>query len=265
MISIKVDKKQVTDQLNQYARKIPYAINKGVNDRADSIKRYIVEQMPNYIDKPTRYTLNALKVTKGTKQNPSATVWFKEPEKRSSHYLEPLVYGGGRHKKGTELKFRGKWLVPGKAAQPLGYIDQYGNFKASILQQLRSYFGKAENPDKSGFTANSKQANKDKLAKMKRSKSGYKTIGGKVYFYSKGTDSRKGPKARQHLSAGIWQKSGIHGSLVKPVLMESRAPKYKKQFDFYGLAKAYDDKHGAAIMQKAIDYTLRQMQSGAWR
>lgn len=270
MIKINANTKPVLGMLGKFTQQMPFAISKGVNDRADSIKNHIVGQMPNYIDNPTRYTLNALQVTKGKKQAPTASVWFKKPDKpaRTIHYLEPIVEGGPRRHKGTEVVFGKRWFAPGKAAKELGYIDQYGNFKASVLQQIRSYFGKAE--QSAGFTANSKQANKDKLANMQRTlngkklskkqlqsdpKRGYMTISGKRYFMSMGKGS--GVSGKQHLSAGIWQKSGVDGVKVQPVFMEIKQPQYRKQFDFFGLAQRHDAKVGASIMQAAVDYAIK--------
>lgn len=267
MIKINANTGAVKRMLGKFSKQMPFAISKGNNDRATAAKQHLIEQMPNVIDRPTRYTLNALKVTPGNKKKPTASLWFKDPPKRSSHYLEPLVHGGPRHQKGTEIAFNRRWFAPGKAAKELGYIDQYGNFKASVLQQLRSYFGKAELS--SGYSANSKQANKSKLARMQRTENGkklsakqlrtdpsrgYKTIGGKVYFMSLGRGS--GGRGQQHLAAGIWQKSGIHGVNVQPVLMQVKAPTYRKQFDFYGIVKKYDDANAERIMKAAVDYAI---------
>ena len=267
MIKINADVDTVKKMLGNFQKQMPFAVSKGNNDRAVAAKQHIIEQMPKFIDKPTRYTLNALKVTPGTKQKPTASVWFKDPPKRSSHYLEPLVEGGPRHQKGTEIAFEKRWFAPGKAAKELGYIDGYGNFKASVLQQLRSYFGKAE--QSAGYSANSKPANRENLAKMQRTlngkklnkkqlqadpKRGYKTIGGKMYLFSLGKGS--GSRGQQHLAAGIWQKTGVHGVVIKPVLMQVKAPAYRKQFDFYGIVKKYDEANAARLMKAAVDFAL---------
>ncbi|QOX78756.1 hypothetical protein FY034_07370 [Trichlorobacter lovleyi] len=284
MISIKVDTRATMSALSNSARQIPYAISKGINDIAVGLQKHERSVMESVLDRPTKYTLNSLFVAKGSKANPTATVGLKDVPKHSTHYLEPLIKGGSRHKKGTEIAFGSRWFTPGKAAYELGYIDQHGNFKSSILQQLRSYFGVAEMS--AGYTANSKQANKEKLAKMKRTywdskagkmktvtkrqlvkdpKRGYKTIGGKVYFMSMGRYAEvKDPNSRlwnsrweQHLAAGIWQKSGVHGADVKPVLMQAKAPTYTKRFDFYGEAQRFVDKQGAAIMSAAVAQALK--------
>jgi len=260
--------------LSGATRQISYAISKGINDIAVGIQQHERSVMESVLDRPTKYTLNSLFVAKGSKASPTATVGFKDIPKHSTHYLEPLIKGGPRHKKGNEVAFGKRWLTPSYAAAELGLIDQYGNFKRSVLQQLLSYFSAAERS--SGYSANSTSATRAKLAKMKRtywdSKTGkmktvtkkqlmkdpargYKTIGGKQYFISMG----KGPgvSGKQHLAGGIWQKSGVHGVDVKPVLMQVKAPAYRKQFDFYGEAQRYVDKHGASIMAAAVAKALK--------
>ena len=234
--------------------------------------------MPSVIDRPNRFTLNSMYLKPGTKSNPVATIGFRDIPKRSSHYLEPLIKGGARHHKGTEVAFDNRWFAPGKAAAELGYIDQYGNFKASVLQQLRSYFGKAEMS--AGYTANSKRADRDKLANMKRTlngkkvaarqllkdpKRGYLTIGGKVFFMSLGRYQEStnpnsklwGSRWEQHLASGIWQKSGVHGVDVKPVLMQVRKPTYRKQYDFYGISKKWVDANVKRIGDEVVAEVLR--------
>lgn len=252
------------------AKQIPYALSKGVNDIASGLQKHLQGILPSILDRPNKYTLNAFYVKPGTKQNPTATVGLKDVPKHSTHYLEPLIKGGPRHKKGNEVAFGSRWLAPGKAAAELGLIDAYGNFKRSTIQQLLSYFSAAERS--SGYSANSTNATRAKLAKMKRTywdsktgkmktvtkrqlmkdpNRGYKTIGGKVYFISMG----KG--GNQHLAAGIWQKTGVHGVDVKPVLMQVRQPQYRKQFDFYGLSQQWVDKHAPAIMAAAVAHALK--------
>lgn len=267
MISIKVGTSNVDSALSGMSRQIPYAQSLMVNRLGEGAIKQNHALMPSVIDRPTRFTLNSMFLAKGSKSNPVATIGFKDIPKRSSHYLEPLIKGGPRHRKGTEVAFGNRWFAPGKAAQELGYIDQYGNFKPSILQQLRSYFGKAELS--SGYTANSKRADRDKLAKMKRTINGrkvsaaqqrkgtmgYLTIGGKVYFMSLGRGS--GALGKQHLAAGIWQKSGVHGVDVKPVLMQVSQPQYRKQYDFYGITTKWINDNAKRIGDEVLSDVLR--------
>jgi len=269
MLNIKVDDKSVRSMLGTAQRQLPFAMSKGVNDIATGLQKHLYGVMPSVIDRPTRYTLNSLKVTKGNKQNPAASVWFKQPEKHSTHYLEPMVYGKDRRMKGFEKALDKRFYVPGKAAAQLGMIDQHGNFKRGEIQRILSWFGRAEGT--SGYKANMTDATRAKRIKMGRSeggkmlskrqlakdpKRGFVTIGGYQYFMSMGKGS--GSLGQQHLATGVWRKSGIHGSKLEPVLMASRtAPTYRKQFDFFGIAQKWADANGARIMAEAVDYALR--------
>lgn len=266
-LKINADIKEVSSALSGMSRQIPYAQSLLVNRLGDGAIKQNQSVMPSAIDRPTRFTLNSMFLAKGSKSKPVATIGFKDIPKRSSHYLEPLIKGGSRHRKGTEVAFGNRWFAPGKAAQELGYIDQYGNFKPSMLQQLRSYFGKAELS--SGYTANSKRADREKLAKMKRTingrkvtaaqqmkgTNGYLTIGGKVFFMSLGRGS--GALGKQHLAAGVWQKSGVHGVDVKPVLMQVRQPQYRKQYDFYGITVKWVNDNSKRIGDEVLADVLR--------
>lgn len=272
MLQLKIDSRDTLAALANDARQIPFAISTGINNIAVGMQKHEYGVMASVIDRPTRYTLNSIFVARGSKANPTATVGLKDMTGRSSHYLEPMIKGNNRHKKGSEIAFGNRWMAPSKAAASLGLIDQYGNFKRSTIQQLLSYFSAAERS--AGYTANSTNATRAKLAKIKRtywdsktgkmktvtkrqlakdSSKGYKTIGGKVYFISMG----KG--GNQHLAAGIWQKSGVHGVNVQPVLMQVSKPTYRKQFDFYGEAQKWFDKNATSIMSESIAKTLQNV------
>lgn len=270
MISIKVDTRAAMSSLQGNAKQIPFALSKGVNDIASGLQKHLQGVMPSILDRPNKYTLNAFYVKPATKQNYTATVGLKDVPKHSTHYLEPLINGGPRHKKGNEVAFGNRWLAPGRAAAELGLIDEFGNFKRSTIIQLLAYFGRLER--KAGATQNSTPETRAKKAKMKRTywdaktgkmktvtkrqlmkdpARGYKTIGGKVYFISMGRGGN------QHLAAGIWQKTGVHGVDVKPVLMQVKAPTYRKQFDFYGLSQQWVGKNAPAIMAAAVAHALK--------
>lgn len=263
-------------RLANYPKQVAFAMVKGLNDIGTGLNKFNTSKLndPSIIDKPTKYTLNAFYLSKATKQSPVVTIGLKDVPKHSTHYLEPLIKGGPRHKKGNEVAFGNQWLAPGKAADELGLIDAYGNFKRSKIQQLLSYFSAAERS--AGYSANSTNATRAKLAKMKRtywdSKTGkmktvtkkqltkdptrgYKTIGGKQYFISMGKGS--GELGNQHLSKGIYQKSGVHGVDVKPILMVVKTPKYTVKLDFFGYSREWVAKNAAPIMSAAVDYAIK--------
>ena len=268
MIAIQVDSKSVVEGLVGMQRQIPFAMSKGINAIASGLKGHVVGLLPSIIDRPTKYTLNSLKVTPSDKRKLVAVVGFKVPAGRSSHYLEPIIKGGPRHKKAFELALGGSFLVPGRAADGLGMIDSHGNFKRSEIQRIMSWFGRSQRT--SGYTANMTAATRAKRMKLGRYENGrklnkrqlakdpsrgYLTIGGYQYFISLGRGA--GALGQQHLAKGIWRKSGTHGVKAMPVLMASKAPQYRKQFDFYGIAQQYVNANGKRLMAEAVAYTIR--------
>ena len=88
-----------------------------------------------------------------------------------------------------------------------------------------------------GYSSNMNDKGRARLAKVKRSNGALK-VRGVQYFvsYGKGTRMTRAVNAQgqlsrpdgqaQHLPAGIWSRTGTHGSGIKPILMFVRAPRY---------------------------------------
>lgn len=264
MIRATVDTRQVIQLLNGAVQQMPYAVSVGLNNTAQEIRRAEVEEMQKCIDRPTRFTLNSLQVTPATKTSLVATVGLKKMEKRSTHYLEPLIVGGPRHMKGFERAFGKKWLLPGKAMT----LDQYGNMPRTLIIQLLAYFQQfGEVGYKSNMTAD-KRARMAKIKRMqdgkaltkrqlaKDAKAGYLTIAGKVYFLSLGRGVM-GRRGEQHLMGGIYQKSGTHGVKLTPIMIQGERPSYTKRFDYFGVAQRTIDKSLQANIRAAVSQALK--------
>lgn len=93
-----------------------------------------------------------------------------------------------------------------------------------------------------GYKANMTDKKRARMAKGKRivgpiQPSPYKKINGVVYFMSRGkgwfVGQGKGWTGgrNQPLAAGIWAKSGTHGSIVKPIMLAIKTPAYKRRID----------------------------------
>jgi len=169
--------------------------------------------------------------------------------------LRPEVEGGARKLKRAERAFqRVGILPPGMAMVPArGLVDGpkgdgYGNVKGSFIVQLISYF---QAFGEQGYRANMTAKRKRSLAKYGKSEGGFKRIGGVEYFVSRGRGEFTGRGSwrngqQQHLPAGIWQRSGTHGSNVKPVFLFVRPPRYTERF-----------RMGEVIAQRARDLPQR--------
>ena len=221
----------VTALFGRYAGQISFATANALTTTAHAVRKDGGTKLERALDRPRPYTTRqALQVIAATKDTLTATVGLgvkiDSPSKGTPYEkaLGHLFTGGKREWKKVEAAFRrigilpaGWIIVPGAGCT----LDQYGNIPRSLLVQLISYFNAFT---EQGYRANMSDRRRRQLAKIGRTESGYKTINGVQYFISYGNRGRQGDRYTngrfdQHLSSGIWARSGIHGSQVKPVLM----------------------------------------------
>jgi hypothetical protein len=174
--------------------------------------------------------LRSVRYKKGTNTQPEALVdfdaWGNKTGVTAAHFLQAEIYGGPRKLKRHETALQragvlptGKAIVPGPAAK----MDQYGNMSPAQIVQILSYF---KSFGEQGYRANMRDGGK-RLAKDNKKKGAR----GFVYF---AIYARHGK-----LIPGIYQRFsfGALGSSVKPIMYFVDIPKYKKRFDFYGVAE----------------------------
>jgi hypothetical protein len=217
-------------------RQIQFAMLKAIDRTVDKTKSRLYSEMHRVFDRPTPYTLNALRSKPPTMTNLQGEVGFKEPwAPRSTKYLEPQVEGGGRRVKGFEYAIQqrvttmnpqgqrgvypaGTMFVPGRGAR----LDAYGNISPGQIQQILS-----------GLQAQSDQLTNETKA------------------------SRKRAKRTGHYWAtqrGIWF---IDGQKMQMVLVATKTkPTYKRRFLFYDLAKQFADQTYPDEFRNALDEAL---------
>jgi hypothetical protein len=224
----------VQQRLAGMQKQVRYAASRALNNVAFAVNAEIKEEMQRtFRGGATPYTLAAFRVTKATRENLTAAVALRgDSGGKARSYdvtLKHLFSGGSRTWKGVEGAFRrlgvlpdGDMIVPGTGCP----LDSYGNPPRGLIVQLISYFnGFGEQ----GYKANMSDKRRASLAKVGRSASGYKTIGGVQYFVSRGKGQWYG--RRQHLPAGIWAKTGTHGADVKPMFMFVRKGRWRRFID----------------------------------
>ena len=128
----------------QAQRACELALDQTVRD----IRTAVRAEMPKVFDRPTRYTLNSLKVSLTQRHVLEASVWFKGPDRMGAHYLVPQVEGGKRAFRGFERALGNTMFYPGRGAK----LDAYGNVPASKIRQILSVLGRAERA--AGYDAN---------------------------------------------------------------------------------------------------------------
>lgn len=228
------DVQRYIDNVGKQAR---YAAMKAINETAKDVQTGIKTEIKRVFDRPTTYIVNSIRITTWAKREKLEAVI--EPTYLGGKGVEPTkvlkaeIFGGPRRLKKSEVALQkagllpaGYVTVPGDAAP----LDQYGNIKGSFIVQLLSYF---QAFGEQGYKANMTGKRKAQLAKRGLSAGGFKTIGGVEYFVSYG--NLRGGRGG-HLHPGIWSRSGIHGVIVKPILMFVRGANYKPRLDIFKLS-----------------------------
>lgn len=256
---------KVQEQLKKLSQSgIKDAASKAINDTAYEVKRAMVKEMDSVFDRVTPYIRNSVWIKPATPDKLTATI---EPTYYGGKGIEPQKVlaaqeaGGKRRDKRVESALRRVGILPNgmqtvmpKTPFP-GSDDGRGNFRGAFVTQLIAYF---QAFGEQGYRANMTDKRKKKLANVGKSANGYKTINGFVYFIAS-AQAMKGVHDRTertlHLHPGIWAKSGIHGSIVKPVMMFTKAGRYTPRFSMDRIAKVEDVDN---YFNKRMRYRIRQ-------
>ncbi len=219
-------------------RQIRFAMLKAVDRTVDKTRSRMYSEMHRVFDRPTPYTLGALKTKAPTMETLQGEVGFKEPwALRSTKYLEPEVEGGPRRVKGFERLIqqnvttmspqgiRGAYpgnttFVPGRGAR----LDAYGNISPGQIQQILSGLG----------------AQSDRLQ-------------------NETSASRKRTKRTGHYWAtqrGIWFVSGQRMEMV--LVATKRKPQYPVRYPFYSLAGRFADQAFPGEFEAALRERLEK-------
>lgn len=126
---------------------------RALNKTAERVKVHVVKQvLPKYIDRPTRWTLNAVMVRNATRNALEARVLLKDrrysakASGAAADYLNPMIEGGDRNEKNFERRLkriglirRDQYAVPGGDVR----LNRFGNIPASIsdhiMRDLKAY------------------------------------------------------------------------------------------------------------------------------
>lgn len=275
MIKIQSNVKKIIKQVDNVAKQMPFINSLAINTTARQAKAAVIEQIKQKVDRPTSYTLNSIYMKAADKsQNPiAAWIGLKDvqPSKGTAwtDALGHLFTGGSRQQKKSEAalvrkgQFQGGRSYLGLGSQE--FADQYGNLPKAKIIQLMSYFNAFK---ENGYKANKSDTQRKRMAKItgpttKRNPSPYITINGVMYFMSRGkgwfVGQGKGWAGgrNQPLGAGIWQKKGIGGGDVRPILTAIRQPTYRKLIDMYAIVKDVVDKNHKQNFADAFNKAMR--------
>lgn len=262
MIDIKIssDLDKLVNKLETLEpKRWPTKLTRAINETAFYVVNKLKKEMPGFIDRPTPFTLNALRVTqKASVTNNDlvdATVGFKEFGSKAnwaSHYLVPQVDGGDRALKRFEKALvltgvmnAGYFVLPAAAAPR----DQYGNvpgkFIVRVLSQLRADLSGTQNtPQPTTVAGKGNRAAAARYRQKKRlTKPTYYAVQNGIIYPGGGHTT---------LAPGIYERHPREKSL-KQVFFFARDVHFRKRFPFYEIAaKAAQDKMPQKI-QDEID------------
>ena len=233
--------KEVVAALGELALKqVPFATQLALNRTMSDVLKESRKELAQHLDRPTPYTLRAFMGVPATKDRPYAEVKLRDDApSKGTPWRDVMLHnheGGLRPYRKIEGAFfrlgllpAGHMIVPGSAAK----LNAYGNVPVAFQRTMISYF--------QGFSADGFMANMSEKRKAKMANKGYhkghliKTVGVE-YFVSRGRGSigsRGGIHSRHsgHLAAGIYSRTGTHGSDIKPILMFVRRGRYRKRID----------------------------------
>jgi hypothetical protein len=236
-------------------KQLPFAMAKTLTKTAQQIKEAAVKEMSRTLDRPTPYTLGSLYIKTAKKKKLTAMVYFKDKSSAgkgnpAANFLFPQVEGGQRNLKRFESSLRrigvlpkGLFVVPGNACP----LDAHGNIPSSLIVQILSYF---QAFGEQGYRANITDKRKKSIARGSK-KQGF----GFEYFVSYGPGTWSG---RQHLPAGIYKRVKFSvGTSIKPIMMFTKEPKYKKRFPFYEVAQKTLDQNLIGNFNEAMDEAVK--------
>jgi hypothetical protein len=132
-------------------KNLRYAVAQAMTNAAKDAQQHLSRVTPDFVDRPTPFTLNSTYVRFANPSRLTAEVGFKQFATKGTpagQYLNPMARGGDRQPKRSELVLRragilssGQFIVPMRPWQG----DPYGNVPrgtmSMMLSQLKSYTG----------------------------------------------------------------------------------------------------------------------------
>ena len=242
-IDVRADVTKVIEELDAYGRRqVPFATALALTRTAMSAKERAREAMPKVFDRPTPFTLNAVRVVPATTRSLTAEVLIRDEAPKGTspdRYLRAEIEGGDRNLKRSEraLQMTGRmpkgWAwTPGLAAPLDPYGNLRGSFVTTLLSQVKGHIDSTSN-------------------ETPRSKKRRTRLGGRQVEYFIG---RPGGG---HLPLGVYARYRFAwGTAVKPVLIFTRWVHYKKRFRIWDIVRIETDKVFAIEFKKALAHAL---------
>lgn len=215
------------------------ALADALNHTANQARQALKAEMASVFDRPTPFTLNAVRVLNAKPNSLEAAVWVKDEKDNASKgmapedWVAPQVFGGSRSDKKSETLLRAKGILPaGKFIAPASgaRLDAYGNISRGQMVQILSGLSAIEG--KAGYTANAS-------AKWRSLRKGH----AQAFFVLR----------RGKTPIGIAERRGKSMAMVLAFVSQ---PQYRRRLDFHGVVERIADANLEANIDKAITDAL---------
>ncbi|SFK45518.1 hypothetical protein [Azotobacter beijerinckii] len=214
------------------------ALADALNHTANQARIALRAEMESVFDRPTPFTLNAVRILNAKPSSLEAAVWVKDEKDNNSKgqapedWVAPEVFGGPRVDKKSEMLLRrrgtlpaGRFIVPAEGAR----LDAYGNMSRGHMLQILSGLRLLSRP---GYTA-------DASNRWRSFRKGH----AEAFFVMR----------RGKVPIGIAER---RGKTVKMVLAFVRQPIYRQRLDFHGVVRRLADERLEVNVDKAVTDAL---------
>jgi hypothetical protein len=215
------------------SKQVPYAASKALNKTLWDLRRLERREMKRAFKTPTPYAMRAIRYKTSNKRNLQGVLYINARAAKGNaqvRFLKRQVVGGGRRGKRIEGSMskapgapdaRHLFAVPGKAVKK----NAYGNVARATQVTIT----------KGAANRGSERANNRYFVKSK----GGRPVG--IY-------EKYGRKVRM--------KDGSKRKKIRPVMVFTRRPRYRKRFKFYGVGIRHASKRFAQHFDKMFNAVL---------
>ena len=216
------------------------------NLAAMDAKEHLVSVTPRYINKPTRWTLNSTFLKQSNQKNLEVTLGFKDYAVKgtpAADYLQPMIKGGARHRKGGENLIRGiagaRYMVP-TGVTPVKF-NQYGNISSGMYQKIYSDLRVQRD---SGSTSNRRTRRRTEYNRDSKGRFSPGITKDKTRFFVGNPDDR---------GFGIYARVGRNKSGFHTIFtLHTRAPQYQARFPVSDILQKEFDRKFPSIFSRLV-------------
>jgi hypothetical protein len=211
-------------------------------------RKQVMEELPHVFDRPTPWTVNAIRYRVSEEGN-AAVIYVTDDRAKgisAQKFLRAEVMGGPRADKRSERALIARGLMePDQQIEPGNdlRLDRYGNIPSGVMTRVLSGLGAHR---ETGFVANATARSRARFAKQKRAVRST----GTPFFVRRDRGGRP---------MGVYELMGRHH--VRPVLVFGRIATYHARLKLQDLV----DRFAAKIAPVQIRRVLHELAEGSFK